>query len=98
MFCLDEWPDDFELGNETADDEYNRLELIVTPCNYIHSHLGYETLENGYEVPDECIPDFEQQVEYLGPCDVITYVTSDRFFPTDFSDSPVKRGAKFLHR
>ena len=43
MYCLDEsvW-DGMLLGGHFSQEEYYRLELIFSPCNYIHSHLGTE--------------------------------------------------------
>lgn len=41
MYCLE--PDaDIEIyGNERGGD-YQRLEIVLVPCNYVHSYLGYE--------------------------------------------------------
>ena len=43
MFCLD-WNDDdpIELIGDTHDDDYTRLELLVVPCNYVHTMLDYQ--------------------------------------------------------
>ena len=55
MFCID-WNDDdpIELINRDAkDDDYARIDVIMTPCNYLHTMLGYE----GDSISDECIAD-----------------------------------------
>ena len=55
MFCID-WDDDdpIELINHEQDYDYARIDVIVTPCNYVHTMLGYE----GDSISDECIGDF----------------------------------------
>ena len=56
MFCID-WNDDdpIELINQDAkDDDYARIDVTVTPCNYLHTMLGYE----GDSISDECIGDY----------------------------------------
>ena len=45
MYCLDwnnEDPEDPSeiVGTENTDD-YSRLDIVVLPCNYIHTMLGY---------------------------------------------------------
>ena len=52
MFCLDKEVDIRVYGNE-RNDNYQRLELVLVPCNYIHTHLGYE----GDSVHPECVAD-----------------------------------------
>ena len=52
MFCLDWTEDQLLYGNE-KNEEYQRIELVITPCNYLHTHLGYE----GDSIHPDCIPD-----------------------------------------
>ena len=56
MFCLD-WNDEdpFEILGTEQDDEYTRIELIFTPCNYIHTYLGYTE----DTISPECIADLD---------------------------------------
>ena len=62
MFCID-WDDDqpYEIVGYEFDDYYERLEVVLTPCNYIHTHLGYDKDFVG----SECIGDLEQQEQYV---------------------------------
>ena len=57
LFCIDKnvW-DDMYLGGFPSESEYYRFEIIVSPCNYVHGHLGHETLD---DISTDCIPDFE---------------------------------------
>ena len=56
MLCLD-WDDDepIELIGVENDNDYTRLEVVLVPCNYIHTQLGYE----GDSIHPECITDLE---------------------------------------
>ena len=42
MLCLD-WDDGepIELIGTEIDEDYTRLEVVLVPCNYLHTHLGY---------------------------------------------------------
>ena len=43
MYCID-WNDDepFEIiGESSHDDDYARIDVILSPCNYLHTELGY---------------------------------------------------------
>ena len=40
MFCLDYSDDVLIYGNE-KNEEYQRLEIVLVPCNYQHTQWGY---------------------------------------------------------
>ena len=71
MFCID-WNDDdpFELLGRQQDDEYTRLEVLLNPCNYKHTMLGYQE----DSIHPECVADLEEQMEYLGACQMLILV------------------------
>ena len=54
MYCLD-WEDDkaedMLINGHSKNDEYQRLDIILVPCNYVHSYLGYE----GDSISNECL-------------------------------------------
>ena len=55
MYCID-WNDEeaIELINGSSqDDDYARIDVTVTPCNYLHTMLDYE----GDSISDDCIGD-----------------------------------------
>ena len=53
MFCID-WNDDpIEVGGLFTEADYSRLEVVLVPCNYLHTDLGFE----GDYVSSECIRD-----------------------------------------
>ena len=43
MFCLD-WKDDdpFELLGALRDDDFIRFDIVLNPCNYLHTMLDYK--------------------------------------------------------
>ena len=56
MFCLD-WDDDdpIEVIGTEIDNDYTRLEVVLTPCNYVHRQLG----DVGDSIHPECVTDLE---------------------------------------
>ena len=56
MFCLD-WDkqEPIEIIGSDIDDDYTRLEVVLVPCNYMHTMLGYQ----GDSISPECITDLE---------------------------------------
>lgn len=55
MYCLDLDQEVNLYGNE-RNANYASLEIILAPCNYVHSHLGYEE----DSVHPECIADLNK--------------------------------------
>ena len=57
MFCIDfdENEPDVIFG-EFQDDNYFRLEVLITPCNYLHTSNGY----TGDSISPECIPELDK--------------------------------------
>ena len=57
-------------GNE-KNDEYQRLEVVLVPCNYQHTKWGF----TGDEISPDCNPDMAAQIAYLGPIEFLIYHT-----------------------
>lgn len=86
LMCLD-WNDDEPLliyGKE-RNDEYQRIEIVLVPCNYIHTHLGY----TGDSIAPECVADLDAQLEYLGPIDVMLYHTEEHFQYDNYGEEAI---------
>ena len=95
LFCLDKWEDELLLvGGEYNENEYNSLDLIMSPCNYIH----HEMSEWGDTVNDECIPDLKQQLAYMGPLDVVIYMNSERFDQNEYDKAAIVKESVLLHK
>ena len=56
MLCID-WNDErpFMIGGRENDIDYSRLDIVLTPCNYLHTMLDYKE----DTISPECIPDLE---------------------------------------
>ena len=53
MFCVD-WNDvnePFDIKGSDEDDDHSRIEVMLVPCNYMHTELGYQ----GDSISPECI-------------------------------------------
>ena len=73
-------------GNE-KNSEYQRIELVITPCNYLHEHLGYK----GDTIHPDCIADLDKQIEYLGPLDFVLYHTEEVFVPNKYDKDSIRK-------
>ena len=59
LFCIDwdELGDELEIyGNWRDASKYQRIEFVLTPCNYVHKELGWD----GDFVPNGCIEDLQK--------------------------------------
>ena len=77
-------------GTEQADD-YQRFDLMITPCNYINSDS--ETTDT---VSDECITDINAQKAYMDQSQWILLVNQERFNPEKFNDESIERYSTFI--
>ena len=82
MYCLD-WKEEpvnginglSVFGNE-KNGNYQRIEIVLLPCNYLHTSLGGGTVDI---VSKNCNADLDAQIEYLGPLEIVLYHTQERF-------------------
>ena len=86
MFCLD-WSKDLEVYGNELNDEYQRLEIVMVPCNYIHTQFGYE----GDSISENCIDNLEKQIEYLGPLDFMIYHNDETFNVNEYNGGSINR-------
>ena len=70
MYCLDE-TQELEIYGTENNMNYQRVEILFVPCNYLHEELGY-TEDSVYK---DCVADLDKQVEYLGPLNWKVYHT-----------------------
>ena len=54
MFCIDEFENFVVYGNE-KNSEYQRVEVILVPCNYLNTQFGYTE----DSIHPECIADLD---------------------------------------
>ena len=84
---------DFDKTNQQVifgreeDADYQRLEAILAPCNYIHDYVS----DNGDKVAPECISDPVKQFEYLGTIQTSILHNNERLRTEIFDDSKIIR-------
>ena len=88
MFCVD-WNDDepFELLGHERDDNFARFDIVLNPCNYLHTLLDYKD----DSVSSECVTDLQKQIQYIGPSQVITYVNMEKINSIAYGDEMIDR-------
>ena len=91
FICLD-WERDSDEINIGRDKKgsYQRLDFMVTPCNYVHDYMGYEDT-----ITDECIADETAQRKYLANFRISVYASSYIFDPQSYGDDSIKGSSKF---
>ena len=54
MFCIDfDEGEDIKIYGNERNDEYQRVEIVLVPCNYLHTHLGHK----GDSIHPDCVRD-----------------------------------------
>ena len=88
FFCINfaENEPDMIFG-EFQDDNYYRLEVLLTPCNYLHTSNGY----TADSISPECIPDLDKQTEYLGSSNWHFYMNTERINQDKYGDEAISR-------
>ena len=71
MLCID-WTDvdPIEITGYEYDSDYTRLEVILTPCNYLHTMLDYQE----DSIHPECIQNLDEQIKYMGQPTLLVYM------------------------
>ena len=60
---------------------------MLLPCNYVHQYLGYtEDI-----VSPKCNWDRTDQIQYLGPLNVIIYVNDEKYVASEYGEDAVHR-------
>ena len=75
MFCLDWDNKDLLLYGSDSKDEYQALEILMTPCNYLHQEYDFD----GNSIYDDCRWDLNEQIDYLGNLNFVLYHTEEIF-------------------
>ena len=95
LYCID-WKkvgDKITIwGSQANQENYQRLEFVLVPCNYVHSYYGYE----GDFIADGCIADLTKQVEYLNNMRMLVYTEEKQFNVEKFGDETFTSYSKFF--
>ena len=81
MFCID-WYDDepITIGGEYEDADYIELDVILAPCNYLHTMGGYTE----DTVHPECERNLKKQWDYVGASQWLFYLNQERINLEEF--------------
>ena len=73
LFCVDfeQLDEELAIWSIEDDDNYQRIEIILLPCNYVHAEFGH----TDDFVRPECIRDLEEQRNYLGNMKSMVYIS-----------------------
>ena len=74
LYCIDQ-TDEFKIFGEWTATDFLTVTMDLVPCNYMHTHLGYE----GDSISDDCIADLDQQTAFLGAIDFTLFVNNSSF-------------------
>lgn len=93
LYCLD-WDQDGDLINlfgDRSDNSYQRLDLIVAPCNYLNTEFGNED----DKIAEGCIADLEKQQDYVGSVMMQLLVTDEIFIQDKYGKETIDRRSMF---
>ena len=94
LYCFD-WDalsDDLVIQSIEDDNNYQRIELLVLPCNYIHKEFG----NVGDSIAPECIADQKKQQEYLGNMRSMVYISEQVFHQNQYDEEAIMKSSKFF--
>ena len=77
-------------GNWRDPSKYQRIEFILTPCNYKHTRNGFNDT-----VHESCIGDLEAQKDYLGNMQLVIYMSDFYFDQEKYEEEAVGRTSQF---
>lgn len=73
--CIDYTDEIIQIYGEELDPDYQRIDFMLSPCNYILTEYGF----TGDTIHEECVRDLEAQKEYLGPINFMIYANNEKF-------------------
>ena len=94
LFCPDwqQLDDELAIWSIEDDDNYQRLELVLLPCNYVHAEFGPT---DDYVRPG-CIGDLDQQRGYLGNMKSIVYISEQIFYQNSYGEDSIQSRSRFF--
>lgn len=87
LFCVDPVETDYEVYGGLNSNDYQSVDIVLVPCNYVHAKWGYKE----DFVSEECIADLDQQLAYLGPVNFLLYINDSSFNHQGFHDEAIHR-------
>ena len=95
FFCFD-WEDEnpFEIYGSEVEDSYQRVEMLLLPCNQLGSELGKR---EGETISEKCNTSLEEQIKYIGQSQIQVLVNKERFMPLNYGDETVQRYSTIIN-
>ena len=93
LYCLDQEILREEVtiwGTERDPSNYQQFQFLFTPCNYINSDDDF--------VSDECIPDLQKQIDYLGQMNLVIYYADQSFVEQSYEEETISVRSRFINR
>lgn len=87
FYCIDPLETDFEVSGGLNSRNWQSLDIVLVPCNYVHATWGYTE----DFIADECIADLDQQLAHLGPVNFLLYINDSTFNPQGFEEEAIYR-------
>ena len=94
LYCFDQekYKDVIEIWGATYDNRYQRVEMILVPCNYRHT----EVTDVGDVVSAECNSDKAAQMDFLGTIIVNLYVSEKTFQPNQYGPDSIQTYSRMI--
>ena len=88
MYCIDWYEEEpIVIGGEYEDDYYSELDIILAPCNYVHTVGGYTE----DSVHPDCEPNLKRQWNYVGPSQWLFFMNQERINLEEYGSEIIER-------
>ena len=74
------------------DSDFQRLSIAVVPCNARRTELAF--LEE--PIGEECVPDLQAQIDYLGAVQFMIYFNTERFDRTKYGAEAIVKESNIV--
>lgn len=88
--CIDYTDEMIQIYGDEMDADYQRIEFMLTPCNYLLTEYNY----TGDTIHEECVRDLAAQKNYTGPLKFIIYSNDEKFQNGYFGEESIERLSK----
>ena len=92
LYCI-EIDDSINISGKASSNDFQKLEIIFAPCNYIHTSFGYEDKR---PVPDTCVSDLDKIKDYLGNIQLTVLYNDEEFDQSKYGAAAIRRSSKMF--
>ena len=93
LFCVD-WEgqsDDIKIWGEDHHTNYRYIDIVLVPCNYIHTEVGWTE----DKITPECLSDREKAEDYLKNIRAYLLISEQRFQQNGFEEETIMEQSRF---